>query len=294
MASNASNSSSVGNSLVPTGLLVAGNPKTAPLTKLGFEEVTDSVAYRLVVCTTASEKSGKTTFALTAPTPIAAISTDAGTIEIAKGFRRKGRKIVLNQFRPANEIIENEEKKAQAAAEREWERMKASYTQVIEDTRFRSMVVDTATEMWELCRLARFGKLTQVMPHHYGPVNAEFKALINKAYDREDLNVILIHKVKKEYKALGKDGKEVFTGKWERAGFGDLPYIVDVNVKHFFQKAVMEGDNLIEEARFGIEIIDSRVNMLSVVGLRLEGELCNFAMMAESMFPETMGAGFWE
>ena len=36
-----------------------------------------------------------------------------------------------------------------------------------------TVVMDTASEAHELSRLAAFGKLTQVMPHHYGPVNAE-------------------------------------------------------------------------------------------------------------------------
>ncbi len=48
----------------------------------------------------------------------------------------------------------------------------------LESKEIKSIVIDTASEAWELVRLARFGKLTQVMPQHYGPVNTEFRDMI--------------------------------------------------------------------------------------------------------------------
>lgn len=261
---------------------------------MGFADLGEEVAYRIVLCTTAAEKTGKTHFAFSAPGPIAAISTDTGTIEVAKPYRRRGKKIIINHFKAAAEIIQDEGKGVQNAAEREWKRCTDSYTAIIGDKRIRTLVIDTGSEMWELCRLARFGKLTQVMPHHYGPVNAEFRAIIKGAYDRTDLNCIFIHKVKKEYKAMGKEGKECWTGRMERAGFSDFPYLVDCNIRHYFAPASKDDEGNDLEARFGIDVIDSRINMLQVVGTKLEGDLCTFQMLAETMFPETIGSGMWE
>ena len=277
---------------------VASNGKTdllnPVLTKLGFQELNEEVAYRVVLSTVAPEKTGKTHFAMGVPGPVGVITTDTGTIEVAKQFMRR-KKIVVCNFKSAAELIQlHGENKAQPKYESEWERMKDAYMAVISDKRFRSLVFDTGTEGWELCRLAKFGKLTQVMPHHYGPVNSEFRAMIKAAYERSDLNAVFVHKVKKEYKAIGKDGKEVWTGRMERAGFGDMPYLVDVNLRHYFRGAGKDEDDNPTDACFGIEIIDSRINMLGSVGARLEGEFCNFQFLAETLFPDTAGSGMWE
>lgn len=87
-----------------------------------------------------------------------------------------------------------------------------------------TIVVDTATEMYELIRLAYFGKLTQVMPHHYGPVNAEMKEMIRMAYDT-NMSVIFLHKMRKAY----QDDK--WTGGYEPAGWADMPFQVQANIE---------------------------------------------------------------
>ena len=76
----------------------------------------------------------------------------------------------------------------------------SSYQWALAEPAVRTISVDTATELWELLRMARFGKLTQVMPYQYGPVNAEFRSLIRMAY-ASDKNLILLHKMRKVYKA---------------------------------------------------------------------------------------------
>jgi hypothetical protein len=254
---------------------------TRDLARLGFREVDPEVAQRVVVATMAPEKSGKTHWAFTAPGPIGAISTDTGTEEIAKRFLGSKR-ILMCPFRSADDIRLAGEGKKQA--EQEWKKMKDAIEGVIANPHFRTLIIDTATEAWELCRLAAFGKLTQVMPHHYVEVNAEFRALIKQAYERKDLNAIFIHKVKKEYKT-NREGKDVWSGRWERSGFGDMPYLVDCNVRNYFDR---------ESKEFGIEILDSRMEMSSAVGTQLTGDLCSFEMLAETLFPDTQGTGYWQ
>lgn len=262
------------------------NLLTPELARLGFQDIgSDQPAYRAVCSSTAKEKTGKTYFGMTFPGPIGAISTDTGTEEIAKLFMKKKR-IVISHFKSADDLRRDGggSEKAKQRAEAEWLRMKEAAYSVVDNKKFRTLLFDTGTEAWELCRMARFGKLAQVMPQHYTEVNSEFRALVKAAYERKDLNVLFLHKVKKEYRT-GSSGKDNWTGKWERSGFGDLPYLVDVNLENYFDP---------EAKTFGIRVVDSRINMLEVVGSELEGDLCSFPMLAELLFPDTIGKRMWE
>ena len=127
----------------------------------------------------------------------------------------------------------------------------------------RSIVWDTATEVWELIRLARFGKLAQVLPVQYGPVNAEMRGLIRTAYD-SNKNFVMLHKMKAEYI------NDRRTGKYERAGFGDSEYLVQVNLRTTYDP---------EERTFGIEILNCRQNM-TLCNQAFAGDLCSFPMLA--------------
>ena len=270
------------------------------LKKLGFEVVDPTIYHKFSVSSAAKEKEGKTTWAFSAPGPIGAISTDTGTEAIAKNFLSQ-KPIIINYFKSADELQQDggkNDKTRQEMYEREWERMKSSILAMVRSTRIRTLIIDTATEAWELCRLAEFGKLTQVMPHHYTTVNSEFKALIKAADENPRLNSIWIHKKKKEYKT-GSSGKDSWTGRWERAGFGDMPFLVDVNLEHFFQPAgamVSDGSGgnvSLEEGRFGIRVVDSRYNMLSVVGQEFTREESNFENLGYALFPDTYGSDVW-
>ena len=262
---------------------------TRELIQTGFREVDPNLAYRLVACTVAAEKSGKTHWALTAPGPIAAISTDTGTEEIARKFLGPKR-ILIAPFQSTKELVEGDNK---AEQKKQWGLMKDAFKRIVENPKIRTMVVDTATEMWELCRLAAFGKLSQVMPQHYVEVNSEFTAMVKMAYQRTDLNVIFIHKQKKQYKATST-GKDAWSGRWERAGFGDLPYLVDINLQHYFTRNRVDSEGNPLPGEFGIEVVDSRIEMVNAVGTKLDGDLCTFAFLAEMLFPDTMGTGFWD
>jgi len=45
---------------------------------------------------------------------------------------------------------------------------------------------------------------------------------------------------------------------------------------------------------FGVRVVDSRINMINSVGMELEGSLCTFPILAETLFPETIGTKMWE
>ena len=160
---------------------------------------------------------------------------------------------------------------------KEWndtlEKLVANYHTALRDARIRTIIIDTATELWELMRLARFGKLSQVQPHHYGPVNAEFRDILRKAYDT-DKNLILVHKQKPEYI------NDKRTGGVERAGFGDIPYIVQVNM-------VVGRD----EDGFYFQVRDCRPNE-ALAGVEMREPMNTFPFLAAEAYGT--GTDEWE
>ena len=206
------------------------------------------------------EKSGKTNLALTAPGPIALFDFDYGL---------EG---VVDKFIGTKAIHTSEYRIGEIAADKfvaSWERFKKEFTACLHEKEVRTMVVDTGTEMWELVRMARFGKLTQVMPHQYGPVNGELRSLIRDTYS-SDKNLILLHKMTEIY--LNNQP----TGRFGMAGFKDIPYSVQVNVLCWRDT----------EQTFHAEINDCRQNA-DVAGMELIGEMINFPQIAQLVYPNT-------
>jgi len=268
-------------------------PRTVSLKEAGFLEPSSVVVPRVTVCTTAGEKLGKTFWALTAPGKIAVISTDTGTRAVVEEcVRRTGKEIVLLQLTAATSLLEAKRGDQGAG---EWQRAKDAIYSVVEDKSVRTLVGDTFTEIWELCRLSAFGKLTQVKPHHYAIPNGEFRNLLKYAYEaRPDLNSVYIHKHKKEYKGNVKDDTSNWTGKYERSGMADVPFLVDVVIEQY--KRVERDDDNLSHLYFGMRVNDSRLKPEYVVGCEFESEAgggpdavdqCNFTTLATSVWPET-------
>ena len=247
------------------------------LIKAGFKVPVKPKTQRVVICTRARDKRGKTHFALTAPGPIAIVGLDTGTKEIASKFL--GQKELICAYHKVTGRLDDISK-TRDIAEKEWEAVKESIVTATDHPKVRTLMVDTGTEVHELLRLARFGKLEQVMPHHYGPVNKEMRDLVKRAYEREDLNVIWIHKEKKEYKQNRK-GEDSWTGSYDMAGYGDMPYLVDVTLQHYWKDATEDAPGC-----FGIKVVGVGRQTPDVCGLELEGPDCNFQMLATMLYPD--------
>ena len=268
---------------------------TPDMVKLGFEEInpSDSSAPRLTCCTEAPEKRGKSHWAFTAPGPVVGIlSTDMGTREILRKFLPPATKkrFIYNSIARAKDLLDDRADKN--TIDRAWGSARDCMAALVDNKQVRTIVLDTATELWELIRLARFGKLAQVLPHQYVTVNNEFSRTIMKLpAERDGLNCVFVHKVKREYKE-GKDGKANWTGRSERAGFGDAAYIADVVLRHY-RTDLDPDEHDGRRCRFGVKILDSRYEPNNLIGLELEGEDNNFGMLAMLAFPDT-DPGYWE
>lgn len=234
------------------------------LSGTGFKEADPSIKKRLLVAVEALEKEGKTHFALTAPGPIAVFDFDTGMEGVVHKFARQ-KKIYVSDYRRLGNVMTNTPDNWILL----WEKFKREYIATMEAPEIRTVVMDTATEVWELLRMARFGKLTQVMPYHYGPVNAEYRELLRKAYSTEK-NLILLHKMKDEYV------NDKRTGSLKRSGFSDTGYMVQVNVRMWRD----------EDSLFHLFVKDCRQNP-DVAGMDLVNDMANFQTLATLVFPET-------
>lgn len=226
-----------------------------------LNKASSEVTRRMIMSIVGREKSGKTNFALTAPDPIAILDFDYGLEGVINKFPHK--KIYTSEYR-MNEISADKFKS-------EVDRFKKEYRTLLMDKFIRSIIVDTGTEMWELFRMAAFGKLTQVMPHQYGPVNGEMRSMIRDAYSSSK-NVIFLHKMGERYV------NNQPTGQYVMAGFKDMPYAVQINGLAWRET---DGDR-----SFHLEITDCRQDPM-LVGMDVMDSMINFQTIATMVFPGT-------
>lgn len=232
---------------------------------------------RLIMAISGREKQGKTHFALTAPGPTAYFDLDVGTEGVIEKFVAAGKVIYHNDYNfHALKDIRKPGPIDPGPYLEMWEGLKSDYMAVM-DSKVKTVVFDTATEAWELLRMSRFGKLTQVLPHHYGPVNAEYRSLLRTAY-MADKNLLLLHKMKAEYV------NEKRTGNYERAGFADTGFMTQANVRCWRRV----GENGLE---FGVTVEDCRQSP-EIAGIELMQPMCDFPTIA-SMATGT-DIGMWQ
>jgi len=232
----------------------------------GFEKASKHTAKRLIISVEGMEKEGKTSFGLSAPGPIALFDMDIGLEGVIDKWADE-KEIYVASFDYRDATSQNE-------WEAMWNKMRAAYLTALKDKAIRTLVWDTGTEAWELIRLARFGQLAQVMPQHYGPVNAEFRDMIRKVYET-DKNLIMLHKMKDEYVLVGdrKTGKSERTGGHVRAGFSDVGYLMQINLRVWRNV----------ETGFGLTVRDCRQNA-EIAGMDLMDPLNTFQYLAAEVF----------
>ena len=229
------------------------------LSKLGgVDATTITTVPRMILGLDGLEKSGKTHFSLTAPDPIGYISLDIGLEGVIHKFNHK--RIQVFEF----EIpLPTPDEAEPVDYLKLWGEVRRTYQSLLDCKSVRSVIVDTGTKLWALNRLARFGKLSNVKPHHYGPVNAEYEGLINKAKST-DKNLILIHQLRDKY-VNDKRTDEV-----ERSGFKNTGFEVQANAVSWWDE---------EEGGFKLKVTDSRHNP-KVRGLELSGGMVDFEILS--------------
>jgi hypothetical protein len=242
----------------PSGIIINGS-----IAGTSFQVVKPQIKKRLVVAVEGPEKSGKTHFALTAPGPIGFQDIDIGTEGVVEQF------VAEKEIHLAEYALDFPFE--QKAAELTWKQFTNDYKQLL-GASVRTGIIDNASEAWDLLRVAKFGRLTQIMPHLYTTANSEFRGLLRLAY-KSDMNLILLHKVKKQYI------NEQFTGKYERSGFNDIGYLVQVIVETYK-----------DGGKYFLRVLACRQNP-KIEGLVIEDP--TFAKLGMAVFPGT-GIEDWQ
>ncbi len=213
------------------------------------------------------EKRGKTHFALTAPGPIVYFNLDEGLDRVQPEIKFPN--LDLRVVNIPNFSRDGHPDHVAEQALRVWEQLKEQHINALESA--RTVVYDSFTEIWEVARLARFGKLTQVQWFHYGPINREFHDFIRE-FNKHDANLILLHKVMAE-----KDSNGAATGGFERKSFNHIGFDVD----DFFR---VDRD---DTGAFFVECLESGHNA-EIKGKRFAAPCNTFTDIALSLFPSSV------
>jgi hypothetical protein len=246
----------------------------ANLRKMGFEDAPTESYKRLILSLEGEDKTGKTHMALTAPEPIIFFSLDIGTEGVVEKFRRgfkdlngiqiPPKEILVYEFRVPKAFRLDEETTKKCLEFHNDFRTKFEAACGIESG---TIVVDTSSERYEMARLAKFGKLSQVLGHHYTEINQEYREEIGWAFSNPKLNVVLIHKMKDKW------SNNVNTGQLELAGFKDTHYLAQAAVRLYRTTTTQPNGS----TSVGIQAVikDSRHN-LNVAGSTVAAPITNF------------------
>lgn len=243
--------------------------------RAGYTRANSTTKKRMIIAVDGVEKGGKTHFALTAPEPIGVISVDIGLDGVVQKFQADKEIWVAEHKIDMQSIKTLKMNEAAEEAEKALDRLLKSYKEVLGQA--KAIVWDTATEIWELVRMAEFGKLDHVKPHHYAKPNARYRDLIRMAYDQEFTNLLLLHKMKDEYV---NDNR---TGRKQRAGFSDTGFMVQVNALAWRDRSK---DAPPVPDCFHLTIQDCRQNA-ELSGVDISGADLHFATLATLVFPDT-------
>ncbi len=177
---------------------------------------------RLIVDVFSTEGQGKTHFGLDVPEPVLYMYTDHGHEGVIEKFSDReiwdaGYTVKPNPYDKLADRMD--------LAEAEWSRVRDDWTKALK-AGAGCITLDTAGEFYELLRIARFGKFSEVPSHYYGIVKREWSDLIRMVYDSEhNTSLVMLHKMKKKYE--GSD----WNGLYEPHGFEDDRYLCQVSLE---------------------------------------------------------------
>jgi hypothetical protein len=229
----------------------------------------------ILISVEGSQKTGKTELGLSLPDPLYILDLNLGLEGVIEKYVKAGRTMYVKRIQiPFSAALPGQAFSilATAAADK-WKEAILSLQEAIQDKTVKSIFIDTGSELWDLLRIARLGKLAQVLPIQYASVNAEYRQLLQLLLC-SGKNVVLSHKVKPEYV---NDQK---TNRFERAGFGDVGFDVQVELRSE-RDLKKDGDE-----QFTLTFMDCRANK-NLKGEVLMGKDANFLNVVSKIFPES-------
>ncbi|XUX01194.1 MAG: AAA family ATPase [Dehalogenimonas sp.] len=166
---------------------------------------------------------GKTHFACTAPQPILLQSFDLGAeVVLAKNF--PDAKIELKKY--ALPLVSNPTSIVRGS-QKVWEEFFKDFLEALKSNAYKSIVLDTNTALWELCRMAyqEETNLTKIAPLKYVEPNARMRSLFQQA-QLSGVNLVSVHHLKDVYVDNQVAGKGL-AGWSESERFADFVLMTD-------------------------------------------------------------------
>ena len=156
---------------------------------------------------------GKTHMLLACPEPICIFDFDHNLEGILEKFPDKD--IWVSEYDFDKPTKHASEVQLLKRADVLWNRFITEYNQAL--LQAKTIGIDSAGLMWELLRMARFGKMTSIMPHMYGPLNTEHQQIVDSA-KRSNCNLVFLSTMQPEYIADQPSGRYVRQG-WSRLDY---------------------------------------------------------------------------
>lgn len=241
-----------------------------------------------------SEGTGKTRFAATAPDPIGLLALDKKSKRtFQKVATAMGKQVLVNKedYISGKDAIKLAMLDTNVDAQRK--EIKAFYGKLFEkvmDTGLalashpdiQTIVIDTATQLWDWIMFSHFGRRNQVESFQRGAPNQDMIDLINALKNK---NLILIHRAKDEWKDTGEVDsqgrkKQAPSGKFQAEGFGKIGYFATVICELTSTAKASEADD-----KFKIKLVKCQLNSL------LEGQdMGEYSLKGEAITWENLMA----
>ena len=205
------------------------------------------------------EKSCKTTLGLTWPKPLKHFDFDLGYERASHRF--KGQDIASSKH-----ITPIQLGARLYGCKELWYKFITDYNKTLEDKSTATVMVDTATQLWEVCRMAYLQEKQEnqapnerlrqsLIPVEYAEPNARMKSIIQAAR-QHDKHLVLIHYARDEYITRQDPDtgqlKDVRSGKLEIDGFKWTEGLVDLVVHTYIQRTLDKRGDTTGMAPWGV------------------------------------------
>lgn len=209
----------------------------------------DSLDYdpALVASVCALDGGGKTEFGARAKSPVAYFSVDPNTRETIQ--KLKLTPAVFKDYEMPS-VAFGEKADVQKEASNVMDDMMDDIKQCVKPIAAErgTIVLDTATEIFELALMADHGRSVQILPEMRTKTNYKYKSLIN-GLKRSGCNVVLLHRLRDKYENKSvrtregvKEERVKVEGEYEREGFSKTGFIVNVEAFLFHDPTRDKGD----------------------------------------------------
>lgn len=209
-----------------------------------------------------ARKTGKTTFGLSCPTPLIVFDFEDGVSVVERQYIPDPDGITVVPI--AEPLLNLPRATKPKNAKKIWAELLTAYNKYMEDNTVKTIVFDTFTAVWELCRNAYLQDLnddtgktrTSLLQIEYGEPNRRMKNLIVQGRLHKKL-IVLVHHARNKY-VMNSQGESVQSNEPEPDGFKASGDLVDA-VLFFTKDMVKIGD--ITKKMPVVEIQDCRLVM---------------------------------